>query len=89
MVFDGDKLLINCSTSAGGSIRVELQNRDGEPLEGFGLADCEEIFGDSLEYAVRWSGGEDLSGLAGNPVRVRLVLQDADVYAFGFSSPVE
>lgn len=89
LVFDGDKLLINFSTSAGGSIGVELRDIHGEPLEGFALADCEPIFGDSLEYAVRWRGEQDLSDLAGKPVKLRLVLRDADLFAFGFRSPGE
>jgi len=84
LVFAGDQLVVNLSTSAGGSIRVELQNLAGEPLEGFGVTDCEEIFGDSLDYVVRWRDGQDVSRFSGEPIRVRFLLRDADVYAFGF-----
>lgn len=84
LTFVGDRLLLNCATSAGGSVRVEIQDGEGEPIEGYALADCGEIFGDFLEYPVRWKGGENVSNLAGSAIRLRFLLRDADVYAFRF-----
>jgi hypothetical protein len=84
LVFEGRELVINLATSAAGSVRVELQSADGEPLEGFALEDCPEVFGDTLSHRVAWKGGADLGPLAGRPVRLRLELRDADVYAFRF-----
>ena len=84
ILFSGDTLLLNLSTSAGGSVRVELQDASGNPLEGYALDDCDEIFGDSLEYAVKWRGAGDIGALARTPVRLRFVLKDADVYALQF-----
>ena len=75
-------MLLNISTSAGGSARVELQSPDGHPLEGFRLADCTEIIGDDLALPVRWRG--EVGTLAGTPVRLRVVLSDADLYSFRF-----
>ena len=82
--FAGDTLELNFSTSAAGSIRVELQNPDGTPLKGFAMDDCEEIYGDALAREVPWKGGRDLSQWAGKPVRLRFVLKDADLYAIRF-----
>ncbi len=84
LVFSGDRLVINYSTSAAGSIRVEVQAPDGKPLDGFRLTDCPEIFGDSLERTVAWKGGADVSKLAGRPVRLRFVMKDADLYSLRF-----
>lgn len=84
-VFEGQALLLNCSTSAGGSIRVEIQDADGEPIEGYTPNDCGEIFGDFLDYRVGWNHRTDVGGLAGKAVRLRFVLRDADVYAMQFS----
>ena len=42
------------------------------------------MIGDEIEAVVRWRDGADVSSLAGHPVRLRLVLRDADVYAFRF-----
>jgi hypothetical protein len=33
---------------------------------------------------VTWKQGSDVSTLAGKPIRLRLALRDADLYAFGF-----
>jgi len=83
LVFQGDRLVVNLSTSAAGSLAVELCDRDGRPIEGFSAADCPEIYGDEIERTVRWNG-RDAGGLAGKPVRLRFILRDADLFAFGF-----
>ncbi|MEX0675659.1 MAG: hypothetical protein WD063_01200 [Pirellulales bacterium] len=84
LVFEGSRLAINYSTSAGGGLRVELRGTDGKPIEGFALADCPEIVGDRIEHVVRWKGGGDLGQLAGRPVRLRFELKDADLYSLRF-----
>ncbi len=82
--FEGRELAINFETSAAGGIRVEIQGADGEPVEGFALADCPLIFGDAIDRAVTWKGGSNVGRLAGRPVRLRFVLKDADLYALRF-----
>ena len=82
--FDGKHLVINYATSAAGSIRAEIQTDQGEPIPRFTLADSEEIFGDQLQRTVSWKEGDDLSQLAGKPVRLRLVIKDADLYSLRF-----
>ena len=82
--FTGKELHLNFSTSAAGSVKVELQAEDGSIFPGFRLKDCEETFGDSLDRVVNWKSGSDVSGLAGKSVRLRFALQDADVFAYQF-----
>jgi hypothetical protein len=84
LTFDGDRLTLNAATSAAGSVRVELQAADGEPIEGFTLDDCPPIYGDSLRHVVKWKGGADVNDLAGEPIRLRIELKDADVFSFQF-----
>ena len=84
LIFAGDELLLNYATSAAGSVRVAIHDADDEPIGGFGLNDCEPLFGDTLERAVAWKSGADLSELAGRPVRVRFELGDADLYSLRF-----
>ena len=43
-----------------------------------------EIFGDAIEYPVRWKQGSDVSSLAGKAVRLRFVLREADLFALRF-----
>lgn len=82
--FTGTELSLNFATSAAGSLRVELQTPAGEPLAGYSLDDCQELFGDTVERSVRWKDGADLAGLQGRPVRLRFVLRDADLYSYQF-----
>lgn len=86
LTFAGDKLTINFATSAGGEIRVGIEDADGKPLPGFALDDCPAIFGDALGRKVTWKNGSDVSKLAGKPIRLRIKLKDADLYAFRFQS---
>ncbi len=84
LTFQGRQLVINYATSAMGSVRVEIQNEDGKPIEGFKLKECPEIFGDEIEHVVAWKGGSDVKGLEGKPVRLRFALRDADIYSIRF-----
>ena len=80
LIFDGSQLELNFSTSAAGSLRVELQYENGQPIPGFSLEDCHEYFGDSTERVVKWNRDPDLSEIAGRTVRIRFELKDADLY---------
>jgi hypothetical protein len=83
--FDGKRLMLNYATSAAGSVRVELQDENGKPIPGYALDDMPELFGDELESVATWKSGTDVSSLVGEPVRLRLVLKDADVFALRFA----
>jgi hypothetical protein len=85
LTFDGTRLELNFATSAAGSVRVEIQDADGKPLDGFALEDCSEIFGDTIVRTVAWRNEKSLSTLSGMPVRLRFELKDADVYSFRFA----
>jgi len=86
--FQGSQLEINESTSAAGRIRVEIQDADGKPIEGYTLDDSETIYGDRIRHWVRWGQEQaksaDVSRLAGRPVRLRFVMQEADLYSLKF-----
>lgn len=77
-------LEINYSTSAAGSIRVELQDLNGDPIPGFTAGDSVEIIGDEISRYVLWEGGACVSELATKPVRIRFIMADADLYSFRF-----
>ena len=84
LVFSGRQLFINYATGAAGSVRVEIQGADGKAIAGYGLGECDEVFGDEIERAVSWGGVSDVIALMGRPVRLRFVLKDADLYAIQF-----
>lgn len=87
LIFEGSRLLMNYSTSAAGSVRVEVQTADGKPVPGFTLADCPEIYGDEIDKPIQWNGKPDLGSLAGQPIRLRVLLNDADLYSLRFARP--
>jgi hypothetical protein len=81
IIFEGGTLFLNFSTSAAGSIRVEMLDMEGKPIPGFVSP---EIVGDSVEYGVPWESGKDLANLSGRPLRMRFVIKDADIYSIQF-----
>ena len=87
LTFAGGQLTINYSTSAGGGIRLEMQDEQGRPLPGLSLADCDEIYGDELLHVVTWRGNGDVTARAGRPVRLRVQLTEADLFSLRFTKP--
>lgn len=86
LVFQGDRLEINFCTSAGGSLRVEIQDADGRPKLGFAMSDGNLLYGDQHDRVVSWKSGTYVSQLAGEPVRLKFELKDAELYSFQFAS---
>ncbi len=84
LTFSGDELELNYSASAAGSIRVEIQDVSGRPLPGFSLSECPEIIGDEIQRIVSWEQGSEVGGLAGQAVRLRFALKDADLFSIRF-----
>ena len=82
--FSGSELEINYSTSAAGEIRFEIQDANGKPLPGFTLEDSQTIIGNEIARIVQWKNGKSLKELIGKPVRLRIVMKDADLYSIRF-----
>ena len=89
--FSGSELGLNYATSAAGSIRLEIQDTNGNPLPGFALEESPLIWGDEIEHTVRWershagaASEKPLARVAGKPVRLRFVMKDADLYSLRF-----
>lgn len=84
LTFTGSQLALNFATSGAGAIRVELQTAAGEPIPGYTLDDCLELYGDDVAQVVHWKSGNDVSSLAGQAIRIRFVMNDSDLYALQF-----
>ena len=76
------RLSLNCSTSAAGSVRVEILNPDGSPIPGYQMEYCDEIIGDQIQKTVTWKGKSDLIDISNQPFRLRFQLRDADIYSW-------
>ena len=81
--FSGKELVLNFSTSAAGSIQVEIQDPAGKPLPGYALADATPTIGNEIDRVAYWQSS-DVGSLVGRPIRLRFVLKDADLYSFRF-----
>ncbi|MDA0835786.1 MAG: hypothetical protein O2955_13960 [Planctomycetota bacterium] len=79
LVFAGNRLSINYSTSAAGSVQIELQDAEGNRL-----AETDEMYGDEIEHVVKWKANADVGSLAGKPVRMKTTMKDADLFSFRF-----
>jgi hypothetical protein len=82
--FSGSGLEINYSTSAAGELRFEILDMNDNPVNGFSLDDCETIIGNEISRAVRWKGGS-LSTLSGMPVKLHVLMKDADLFSICFN----
>lgn len=83
-VFKGKKLLLNFATSAPGFVRVEVQDAKGIAIEGFSVDDCDEMIGNYIGRGVSWRGRSDVSSLAGEAIRLKFVMKDANLYSLKF-----
>lgn len=86
ITFKGKSLELNYSTSAAGSVVIELQDSDGKPIPGFAASDARALTGDAIDQVVSWKNAspDALASLAGKPLRMRFILSDADLYSFRF-----
>ena len=70
--FQGEALMLNIETSALGLARVEIQDENRTPLEGYAMKDCDRIHTrHCTSHVVTWrNGNSDLGKLSGQPVRL-------------------
>ena len=78
--FDGTEIELNYSTSAAGTVSLDLLDVDEKPIDGIRFDD---IFGDHIDQRIIPAEGR-LDQLAGKPVRLRMRMHDADVYSLKF-----
>lgn len=83
--FAGERLILNATARPGGKIRVGLLDAQGKSIPGRAAEHCVPLTGDNPSWTVTWSNGDDVAKWSGQPVRLRIELQDADVFGFRFA----
>ena len=63
---------------------MELQDADGRPVPGYALRDCDAVVGNTVRKTVSWGGKAEIDGIDG-PVRLRVAMRAAKLYAFQFA----
>lgn len=78
----GQRIALN-ACAAKGTVRVAVLDADGREIPGFGLRESRPLSSDGLALEPGWEGGLTASRLPGahREIRLRLVLQNADVFA--------
>ena len=82
--FCGRHLFVNVAAQDG-ELRVEILDKEGRIIEPFSQTKCLPIKVDRALQIVQWQGTNELSALAGKPVRFRFVLTNGRLYAFWVS----
>ena len=67
LCFGGNCLELNLDGSAGGWLKVEVQDAAGRPLPGYGLGEADAVLGNAVGKAVTWQGRRGVEELAGRP----------------------
>lgn len=83
MRFKGKYFFVNADVR--GNLLVEIQDRNGNAIEGFSRTDCKAVTGDGTRLAVTWKNGKTLEALENTTIRVKFYLADGDIYAFWIS----
>lgn len=68
------------------SLRAEILDENGNPVEGFSMEDCVPVGGDHTRCRIGWKNGRELSFLNGGKFRIRFSMAEAGaLYAFWLS----
>jgi hypothetical protein len=82
VTFDGEALRVNAWTHFGGQLRIGITDKDGKPLAGYSLDDCDALTGDQVWPAVTWNGVSDLSALEGQTIRLHIDVVRGRLYSW-------
>lgn len=80
VTFSGSHLFVNADLD-GAELRVEVLDRSGRTIPGFGAANCAALRGNSTRARVTWTAA-DLATLRGDAVRFRFQMTGGRLYAF-------
>lgn len=84
ITFTGKQLKINTRLEQGGSLRVEILDKNGVPLAGYELSQAKQITKDQYAATAQWDNGADLSQLIGKEVKLRFHLLNGNLYSYWF-----
>ena len=84
LTFQGKHLSVNYEVAKSGTLRIELLDAKGIPIDGYRLMDCDALKEEAIDQTVTWQGKSDVSELAGQVVQIRFAVTDGDLYSFQF-----
>ncbi len=81
-IFEGTNLHLNFSTSAFGSIYIDLLDEEGNEIPG---KTTFEIYGDTVDRKISFADGSDFSEYSGKAIRLRFRMRDCKIYSMKFA----
>ncbi|WP_018628412.1 hypothetical protein [Niabella aurantiaca] len=78
---DGNKFLLNYSTSSVGYVKVVFLDESLREIAGFSERDAKKMTGDRIDQEISW-GSASLGELKGKTIRIKFIIRDADIYSF-------
>ncbi len=87
MKVGGAELLLNADASKG-SIKAELLDASGNPIQGYTKDDFNTITTDSVAHRLTWGDSSNVAALAGQAVSLKLYSENSEIYSFRFSGTV-
>lgn len=85
ILFKGQYLFVNAAIKAGGELRAEVLDEQGQVIAPFTARNCNPVKGDRTRHAVAWKASDNLSKFAGKPVRLRFQVRGGDFYSWWVS----
>lgn len=82
--FSGKYLFVNLDAPAG-ELRVEVLDETNNVIAPFSYANCQPVSVDQTLQMVTWDGADDLSTIAGQPVKLKFYLTNGQLYSFWIS----
>lgn len=83
--FTGESLTINFSTSAAGYMLFEILDAENRVIREYSAGNCIPLTGNEIARQVEWKQTDNtLREVQGKPVRLRILMKDADLYSIRF-----
>lgn len=84
ITFQGKQLKVNTKLNPGGSLKVEILDKNGKVIEGYKLSQTKPISKDQFAATIKWNSGIDLSKLKGKEIKLRFYIDGGHLYSYWF-----
>lgn len=84
IIFKGSQLKVNTKLNSGGTLKIEILDKSGNPIEGHKASQAKAITNDQFAKTVTWENGTSLAKLAGKEIKLRFYLDGGDLYSYWF-----
>jgi hypothetical protein len=82
LVTNGNTLHLNAEVHPKGTLKVEVEDANGNPIPGYTMADAVPVNGDQYDAKVQWKSGRTLAALAGPSIKLHFSLVGTDLYSY-------